>query len=150
MELHGLFGSDEAVLSSTGEIDLLKTEKINEKPTKPENSLICTICNQKFSTKKTLTYHIKYKHNGTQIVYSCPDCKDTFANAWCVFRHLYKVHRKSPVQVKRLRDQVHASAMKKEDEPIKKKSKMEFGLNETNIIQENQVCNVSISTYIRK
>lgn len=141
MELHGLLNNDEVVLSSQGTVDEMKTKEINDKPNIPENRLICTVCNQKFSTRKTLSYHIKYKHNGTRIIFPCPDCKDTFANAWCVFRHLYKVHRKTNAQIKRLRDQVHSSGIKREDEPVKKKIKERclLGLNENNIIQENQV-----------
>ncbi|KAG5871156.1 hypothetical protein JTB14_020190 [Gonioctena quinquepunctata] len=125
MEIHGILDSDEAVLGSDGKICSFRTNKINSNPTIPKNELICTECNMKFSTKKTLMFHLRNKHNNTRLVYVCPDCKDTFANAWCVYRHLYKVHRRTPAQVKRLRQQVHNSVIRKDQEPHKKGEKKE-------------------------
>lgn len=123
MEIHGILDSDEAVLGPDGKICTFETNKANESPIIPKNDLFCTECNVKFSTKKTLTYHIKYKHNNTRLVYVCPDCKDTFANAWCVYRHLFKIHRRTSAQIKRMREQIHNSCIRKDQEPIKKKDK---------------------------
>lgn len=140
MELHGLLSNDEAVITSTGEVNSFQSDRVNKKPGIPTNNLICTVCNQKFSTRKTLTFHIKYKHNGKQMVYPCPECKDTFANPWCVFRHLCKVHRKSSAQIKRLRDQVHASAFRAGEQPVNIKGKdCNITSNSNTQIQENQV-----------
>lgn len=139
MELHGVFSSDEAVLGPDGKIHSFETEKVTAKPLIPKSSLICTICNQKFSTKKTLTYHVKYKHNNTRMVYPCPVCKDQFANAWCVFRHLYKIHRKTSTQIRKMRDQIHASAFRKDQIPIEMKDTINL-LENTSSDAENQVC----------
>lgn len=140
MELHGIFSNDEAVLGPDGKVHSFAAESAASKQFTPKNRLICTICNQKFSTRKTLTYHVKYKHNSTRMVYPCPVCKDQFANAWCVFRHLIKVHRKTSPQIKKMRDDVHASAFRKDQEPSKAKKDVaeepESGSGDT----ENQVC----------
>lgn len=91
------------------------------------------------SNSKTLTYHIKYKHNCTRMVYPCPLCKDQFANAWCVFRHLYKVHRKSSAQIRKMRDHIHASAFRKDQEPVVKRESEVVALTNGNTNSENQV-----------
>ncbi|KAI4459658.1 hypothetical protein MML48_6g00007238 [Holotrichia oblita] len=118
MEIHHILNSNEAILAPDGKVFTFKSD-INDTA---GQKLICTICNLKFSTKKTLTHHIKYKHNDTRLVYICPECKDDFANAWCVFRHLYKVHRKTSTQIRRMRDHIHLNRIVKKQEPIKKKS----------------------------
>lgn len=138
MELHGVFSSDEAVLGPNGKIHSFETEKLTAKPHIPKGSLICNICNQKFSTKKTLTYHVKYKHNYTRMVYSCPICNDHFANAWCVFRHLYKIHRKTSVQIRKMRDDIHAKAFRRDQQKpiVEKETQSENTCDDA----ENQVC----------
>ncbi|XP_032682114.1 zinc finger protein 800 [Odontomachus brunneus] len=67
------------------------------------NSLICAICNANFSTKKTLTFHVKTLHTSQRTCYTCPCCASTFANTWSVHRHLFKVHKKNHEQVRKLR-----------------------------------------------
>ncbi|XP_070163187.1 zinc finger protein 800 isoform X2 [Polyergus mexicanus] len=78
------------------------------------NNLACTICNAKFSTKKTLTVHMKTLHTSQRICYPCPCCTSTFANTWSVYRHLYKVHRKTNEQVRKLRSHIQEKAFHKE------------------------------------
>lgn len=118
MEIHSILNTNEAILGPDGKVFTFKSDINNTSARK----LICTVCNLKFATKKTLTHHVKYKHNDTRLIYICPNCKDSFANAWCVFRHLYKVHRKTTAQIRRMRDQIHSSAIIKKQEPIKKKT----------------------------
>ncbi|XP_023015680.2 uncharacterized protein [Leptinotarsa decemlineata] len=125
MEIHGILDSDEAVLGADGKICNFQTNRINSSPIIPKTELSCTECNMKFSTKKTLVCHLRNKHNNSRLVYLCPDCKETYANAWGVFRHLFKFHRKTPAQVKRLRQQVHNSIIRKDEEPHKKGEKKE-------------------------
>lgn len=74
------------------------------------------------------------------MVYPCPVCKDQFANAWCVFRHLYKVHRKTTTQIRKMRDHIHASAFRKDQEPTAKKDAPALPGSATND-SENQVRN---------
>ncbi|GJQ73029.1 hypothetical protein Trydic_g1663 [Trypoxylus dichotomus] len=121
MEIHSILSSNEAILTSDGKVFTFRSD-INDTD---GQKLICTICNLKFATKKTLTHHIKYKHNDTRLVYICPECKDSFANAWCVFRHLHRVHRKSTSQIRRMRDQIHSSTIIKKQERLKKKNEIE-------------------------
>ncbi|XP_029672292.1 zinc finger protein 800 isoform X2 [Formica exsecta] len=78
------------------------------------NNLACTICNAKFSTKKTLTVHMKTLHTSQRICYPCPCCTSTFANTWSVYRHLYKVHRKTNEQVRKLRSHIQEKAFHRE------------------------------------
>ncbi|XP_043511285.1 zinc finger protein 800 isoform X2 [Frieseomelitta varia] len=75
-----------------------------------ENELICPICCAKFSTKKTLTVHTRTLHTSHRLCYPCPCCSNTFANTWSVYRHLFKVHKKSNEEVRKLRSQIQEKA----------------------------------------
>lgn len=121
MELHDILSNKEAVLGPDGKVCPTETKKQSSENFLLKSSFVCTICNQKFSTKKTLTYHVKYKHNGSRMVYQCPLCKDQFANAWCVFRHLYNIHKKTSTQIRKMRDGIHANAFRKDQEPLNTK-----------------------------
>ncbi|KAF7415208.1 hypothetical protein HZH68_003697 [Vespula germanica] len=77
-------------------------------------NLICSICNAKFSTKKTLTFHMKTLHTSHRMCYPCPCCTSTFVNTWSVYRHLFKIHRMSNEQVRKLRIQIQEKAFRKE------------------------------------
>lgn len=76
--------------------------------------LVCSVCNAKFATRKTLTYHMKSLHVSYRTCYPCPCCSSTFANTWSVYRHLFKVHRKTNEQVRKLRTQIQEKAFRKE------------------------------------
>ncbi|XP_012528875.1 zinc finger protein 800 [Monomorium pharaonis] len=76
----------------------------------PKNNLFCFFCNAKFSTKKTLTVHIKTQHTFKRLCYPCPCCTNTFANTWSVYRHLYKVHKMTNKQVCKLKLQIKQKA----------------------------------------
>ncbi|XP_072757176.1 uncharacterized protein [Anoplolepis gracilipes] len=78
------------------------------------NNLACTICNAKFSSKKTLTVHKKTLHTSQRLCYPCPFCTATFANTWSVYRHLYKVHRKNNEEVRKLRPYIQEKAFHRE------------------------------------
>lgn len=134
MEIHSIFDQNEAVLGSNGEIlSLNNKEKYNKQTLK--NDFVCTECNTKFSTKKTLAYHIKCKHSHCRLVYPCPLCKDNLSNPWSVYRHLLKVHRMTSNQVRKYRIQVHNSAIfKKLQENKDRKSREPKGGND----QENE------------
>ena len=138
MEIHGIFNTNEAVIGPNGKIIDFKMDKNVDSSNIPKQDLLCNICNVKFASKKTLTYHIKYKHNKTRMLYVCPECKDTFANAWGVFRHLYKIHRKTSTQIRKLREVVHSNVIIKSqnDTLNKKNSNVE---NRESINRENQV-----------
>ncbi|KAJ3640783.1 hypothetical protein Zmor_027325 [Zophobas morio] len=136
MEIHGILDNNQAALGSNGKVCTFETNKLSD-PNIPKPDLVCTECNFTFSTEKTLTHHIKYKHNKTCTVYPCPDCKETFSNAWSVYRHLYKVHRRTTSQVRRMRYLVHTSRIRKDQEPEKKKRK----LNVEDENEENQWMN---------
>ncbi|CAH0558852.1 unnamed protein product [Brassicogethes aeneus] len=118
MEIHSILDNNEAVLGSDGKICNFNKEKSNL-----SNNLVCIKCQMRFSTKKTLRYHIKYKHNKTRMVFICPECKQSFANAWGVYRHLYKVHRKSIAQVRKMRNQINSSMVRRDQEPVQKPDK---------------------------
>ncbi|KAJ8965916.1 hypothetical protein NQ317_014104 [Molorchus minor] len=117
MEIHGILENDEAVLGSDGKIFKFQSSIVNK-----DTEAVIPKGNS-FVQNKTLTYHIKYKHNSTRLVYICPDCKDSFANVWCVYRHLYKIHRKTLAQIKRMRDQINNSCVRRDQEPDKQNDK---------------------------
>lgn len=123
MEIHTIMGKDEAVLGPDGK--LFTVQATDKTATASKTDLICPECKLKFATRKTLTYHIKYKHNKTRRVFICPDCKGHFANAWSVYRHLYKIHRRTAGYIKRVREQINNSVISKEVVPAKKKEKDE-------------------------
>lgn len=136
MEIHTIMGKDEAVLGPTG--NLFNVQASDKSATSCKTELICQECKLKFATRKTLTYHIKYKHNKTRRVFICPDCKGHFANAWSVYRHLYKVHRRTAGYIKKMREHINNSVISKEAEPAKKKEKMDCEKIESTD-EENQV-----------
>lgn len=136
MEIHTILGKDEGVLGSDGK--LFAVQPTDKSASTCKTDLICPECKLKFATRKTLTYHVKYKHNGTRRVFICPDCKGHFANAWSVYRHLYKIHRRTAGYIKRMRDQINNSVVSKEAMPIKKKEKEDSGKTDVTD-EENQV-----------
>ncbi|XP_056638296.1 uncharacterized protein LOC130446220 [Diorhabda sublineata] len=140
LELHKILDSDKAALGTDGKICSFQTGKLNSNSILPKTELMCSECNIKFSTRKTLSFHLKTKHNNSRLVYVCPDCKETYANAWSVYRHLFKVHRKSSAQVKRLREQIYNSVIRKDQESHKKVEKKEFS-NQDKADEENQWLN---------
>ncbi|XP_020281413.1 zinc finger protein 800 [Pseudomyrmex gracilis] len=77
------------------------------------NTLACSICNAKFSSKKTLTFHMKSLHASKRKCYSCPFCRSTFTNIWSVYRHLSKVHKKTNKQVRNLKPQIQLAVFHK-------------------------------------
>nr|XP_012231929.1 PREDICTED: zinc finger protein 800 [Linepithema humile]XP_012231930.1 PREDICTED: zinc finger protein 800 [Linepithema humile]XP_012231931.1 PREDICTED: zinc finger protein 800 [Linepithema humile] len=80
----------------------------------PLNNLSCTLCKAKFATKKTLHVHMKVLHTPHRKCYLCPCCTSTFANTWSVHRHLYRVHRKTNEQVRKLRLQIQQKVLDRE------------------------------------
>lgn len=129
-------GKDEAVLGSDGKLFTLQAT--NKSATACKTELICPECKLKFATKKTLTYHVKYKHNKTRRVFVCPDCKGNFSNAWGVYRHLFKIHRRTAAYIKRMRDQINNSIISKEELPVKKSEKTDSDMIDATD-EENQV-----------
>ncbi|KAK7790875.1 hypothetical protein R5R35_010743 [Gryllus longicercus] len=115
-------------------------EANEHKVTKEEH--VCPDCNVKFSTRKTLNHHMKSLHVTFRLCYPCPCCKSTFVNPWSVYRHLYKVHRKTADQVRRLRPQIQKKAFKKEihnEVPVPKSNPKSDALKELQRLdQENQ------------
>lgn len=132
MEIHDMLYNNSVALDTTGKISIPETK--TRLPSMSPRNLVCKECNFRFSTVKTLRFHIKYKHNKTMTVYPCPDCKHTFANAWGVYRHLYKVHRRKASQVTRMRPQIYSMRFRKDQEPPPKKNK--------NVVSETAVENL--------
>ncbi|KAF3430109.1 hypothetical protein E2986_03992 [Frieseomelitta varia] len=96
-----------AVLDQNGQVSK-STQKLN-------NNTATQVCNNKkscakFSTKKTLTVHTRTLHTSHRLCYPCPCCSNTFANTWSVYRHLFKVHKKSNEEVRKLRSQIQEKA----------------------------------------
>ncbi|XP_011690184.1 PREDICTED: MATH and LRR domain-containing protein PFE0570w isoform X2 [Wasmannia auropunctata] len=76
----------------------------------PTNNLSCSICKARFSTKKTLTFHMKTQHTSKRLCFSCPYCTNLFVNTWGVYRHLFKAHKMTHRQVRQLRSRIQESA----------------------------------------
>lgn len=131
MEIHSIFESNEAIIGPDG--------KALAPPNNSEIQVKCTVCGVECSSRKSLAYHVKYKHNGAQLIYPCPICKEAMASAWSVFRHLFKVHRKTSTQIRKMRDVIHSSAIRKCDAQnwSKKHSDPSHGLDK--LYHQNQV-----------
>ncbi|XP_015512892.2 zinc finger protein 800 [Neodiprion pinetum] len=146
IELQNMIGRNTAVVYSKDEaMDTNLLEKSDsplqiygsddeqaESAESKSQSLVCSVCNAKFATRKTLTYHMKSLHVSYRKCYPCPCCNSTFANTWSVYRHLFKVHRKSNEQVRKLRAQIQEKAFRKETtgaEDIEKENAMTKSLS---------------------
>lgn len=135
VELHNMMSCNEATLGPDGRVAMINgegttdlassggndstlvkkyTSSPSSKSGSPKEDHVCTICNTRFSTRKTLNHHMKSLHVTFRMCYPCPCCKNTFCNTWSVYRHLYKVHRKTTLQVRKLRSQIVNKAFKKE------------------------------------
>ncbi|XP_015119794.1 uncharacterized protein LOC107043012 [Diachasma alloeum] len=127
-EVQNILSRDTAVLGPDGH--LIEVNHL-EKPDSPlqfhdhpedslsstssgDTNLTCSVCDAKFATKKTLTFHMKSLHTPHRMVYPCPCCESLFTNPWGVYRHLYKIHRKSNDQVRKLRPQIQEKAYRTE------------------------------------
>ncbi|XP_035438388.2 uncharacterized protein LOC118268165 [Spodoptera frugiperda] len=154
-ELDNILSRDIAVLQSDGNFKVKSTvteESDNviqisddEDNSDITNILKCKICDMQFSTQKTLKFHMKYKHVETRLVYPCPDCLEIFSTSWSVYRHLFKVHRKTAAQIRRLRESIQAKAFKMNNPPAfyeKRKNNMKATAQkiseEERLEQENQ------------
>ncbi|XP_071451893.1 uncharacterized protein [Hetaerina americana] len=90
-----------------------KSDSSKGQSAEEKEEIICSICKAKFSTRKTLSHHMKSLHVMFRTYYRCPCCKTCFANNWSVYRHLYKVHRKTTDQVRKLRVLIKKKAFRK-------------------------------------
>ncbi|KAL4716617.1 hypothetical protein ACJJTC_008252 [Scirpophaga incertulas] len=160
-ELDNILAQNKAVLQSNGKFKIQSSsplesdniihisdddeEEYNDNVTNINtDELICKICDLKFSTLKTLKFHMKYKHLESRLVYPCPDCLEIFSTSWSVYRHLFKVHRKTAAQIRRLRESVHTKAFRMNNPPAfyeKRKNKqpaIQKITEEERLNQENQ------------
>ncbi|XP_061711006.1 uncharacterized protein LOC133520543 [Cydia pomonella] len=129
-ELDNMISQDNAVLQRDGSFNVQSS--LNADKTEDSDNVIqisddedsdedgvpkCKICDMQFSTQKTLKFHMKYKHLESRLVFPCPDCFEIFSTSWSVYRHLFKVHRKSAAQIRRLRDAIQAKAFRMNNPP---------------------------------
>ncbi|XP_066583445.1 zinc finger protein 800 isoform X2 [Prorops nasuta] len=144
IELNSIIDENTGILGPDGL--LIDFDQANNKDKGGDENLItlqnlnCSICNARFSTKKTLTFHVKTLHTTHRMCYPCPCCSSTFANTWSVYRHLFKVHRKSNDQVRKLRSQIQERAFRRETtaaEDISKKTTLAKSLSLTNLSMNN-------------
>ncbi|XP_038220092.1 uncharacterized protein LOC119838296 [Zerene cesonia] len=154
-ELDTILSRQNAVLQSDGKFKIesnvdSENEGVIQISDDEENdcldNLKCKICELQFSTQKTLKSHIKTKHLESRLVYPCPDCLEIFSTSWSVYRHLFKVHRKTAAQIRRLRETIQSKAFRMNNPPAfyeKRKSSMKIATaqkitEEERIDQENQ------------
>ncbi|CAG4993101.1 unnamed protein product [Parnassius apollo] len=159
-ELDSMLSRNKAILQSDGRFKILNSIGINKSASEQDNViqisdddengdnnvLKCKICELQFSTQKTLRFHMKYKHLESRLVYPCPDCLEIFSTSWSVYRHLFKVHRKTAAQIRRLRESIQAKAFRMNNPPAfyeKRKNNMKPSTppkisEEERLDQENQ------------
>lgn len=106
-------------------IDPVETPEVNghcESDDKANNT--CGVCYKEFLYRKSLDDHVKKDHEDLRVCFVCPCCKKYFANAWSVYRHMYKVHRKTSEQVRKLRTQIQKKQVTQEEFNRSKKGNM--------------------------
>lgn len=124
-EIEKITSRDVAVLQSDGNFTIQRsmphnTEnviQISDDENDDTGVLKCKTCDLQFSTLKTLKFHMKYKHLESRLVYPCPDCLEIFSTSWSVYRHLFKVHRKTAAQIRRLRESIQSKAFRMNNPP---------------------------------
>ncbi|XP_047526008.1 zinc finger protein 800 [Pieris napi] len=124
-ELDNILSKENAVMQSDGNFKVQNNseeiENVIQISDDEDNScmqqLKCRICDQQFSTRKTFKFHVKTKHEASRLVYPCPDCLEIFSTSWSVYRHLFKVHRKTAAQIRRLRDTIQSKAFHMNNPP---------------------------------
>ncbi|XP_022119850.2 uncharacterized protein LOC110996481 [Pieris rapae] len=124
-ELDNILSKENAVMQSDGNFKVQNNseeiENVIQISDDEDNScmqeLKCRHCDQQFSTRKTLKFHIKTKHEASRLVYPCPDCLEIFSTSWSVYRHLFKVHRKTAAQIRRLRETIQSKAFHMNNPP---------------------------------
>lgn len=81
----------------------------------------CEICDEKFTTEKTLKIHIAKKHIASTTVYQCPssNCSESFLQPAAVFKHLSITHNKTQKRIRQMRDGI-CKRPKRSDEVIVK------------------------------
>ncbi|CAD1475190.1 unnamed protein product, partial [Heterotrigona itama] len=136
-ELQGI-NEQTAVLDQNGQVSK-STQKLNNNTTTQiyNNKKSCA----KFSTKKTLTVHTRTLHTSHRLCYPCPCCSNTFANTWSVYRHLFKVHKKSNEEVRKLRSQIQEKAFIKNTtvaEDLQKEDANKISANNALRVNETQ------------
>ena len=139
-----VLGPNGQVLQPSQELDTNdETPSCNNKATTdvPANELKCCICDASFATKKTLAVHTRTLHTSYRLCYPCPCCVSTFANTWSVYRHLFKVHRKTNYQVRKFRSQIQEKAFIKDTtvaEDLQKEDANKILLNAPLRVNETQ------------
>ncbi|XP_046963607.1 uncharacterized protein LOC124532629 [Vanessa cardui] len=127
-ELDNILSQENAILQSDGTFKVQSNNNVSsnvdnviqisdDEENEDMDELKCRICDLQFSTQKTLKFHMKYKHLESRLVYPCPDCLDIFSTSWSVYRHLFKVHRKTAAQIRRLRESIQAKAFRMNNPP---------------------------------
>ncbi|XP_066138352.1 uncharacterized protein [Euwallacea fornicatus] len=124
MENHKKIENDVPILDAEGKICNFTSSKQPQPNIFPKSELKCIECNNQFATQKSLTNHIKMVHNPSRILYVCPTCKEFFANPWCVYRHLLKVHRLTNKQVRKMREQVNNNWVRRDEVSALQKKKV--------------------------
>ncbi|XP_014241800.1 zinc finger protein 800 [Cimex lectularius] len=91
---------------------------LGAKSPEPED-IKCPLCELHFDSQNALSDHSQEKHPKLKDYYVCPCCKQCFVNAWSVYRHMYKDHRKTSEEVRRLRSQIQKQHIYSEEDNTK-------------------------------
>ncbi|XP_076038934.1 uncharacterized protein LOC143024080 [Oratosquilla oratoria] len=100
------------------EVDDIKEDFEEEEDEDPQPSLVCSICNTSFATRKTLSRHQRSFHEMERTIFSCPMCKNKFFSMWATVKHLQRFHKKSANYIQRVR---HTIKERSRVKPIPKK-----------------------------
>ncbi|XP_041971306.1 uncharacterized protein LOC121727490 isoform X2 [Aricia agestis] len=157
-ELNRITSMENAVLQKDGKFKIQNTlpndpenviqisdDDDEDEDSEDNNVHECKECDLQFTTLKTLKFHMKHKHLENRLVFPCPDCLAIFSTSWSVYRHLFKIHRKTAAQIRRLRESIQSKAFRMNNPPAfyeKRKSNIKNApqkkTEEERLDQENQ------------
>uniref|UniRef100_A0A336LV41 CSON000751 protein n=1 Tax=Culicoides sonorensis TaxID=179676 RepID=A0A336LV41_CULSO len=103
-EVHEMLENNNVILDPNGKAISVSPVDMAIAGTSKLPEFACEMCDERFSTEKTLKIHIAKKHIPSTVVHQCPSCTETFLTPGAVLRHLSNVHKKSQKRIKQARD----------------------------------------------
>lgn len=88
----------------------MKSPRIGRPVNERIASVPCIKCRTLFTSVKTLIVHLKSVHSKTRVYHTCIFCENKFANSWAVGRHILRIHKRSKLQVDKLKDRIQQRA----------------------------------------
>ncbi|XP_063705080.1 zinc finger protein 800 [Culicoides brevitarsis] len=103
-EVHELLGKNTVVLDPNGKAISVSPVDTAVAGSSKQQDFKCEMCDEGFSTEKTLNIHIEKNHIPSTVVYQCPSCPMTFLQPSGVLQHLSNDHKNSQQSLRQARE----------------------------------------------